>query len=1748
MQVLWLMLGIHIDELCNKINGYFPDLSSFFTSRNLTLAPTKSPATLFTTWRSQISTTLNIHDNGITLQTVLHPKILVMTFDQDLNFGKHAAAIVPKIQSRNKIFKYFAGSTWGKDKERLFTTYKAIGQPIACYASQIWSPSLKTALWKKVQACQNTALRTATGCLLMSPEQHLHNEAKRPHQPTPPRGLRSHLHAVFLNFSDDSNARTYFENRRTHFNSMHEINEERVSGCEPAQQDRARQPQQQDRFPPSPRQYAPEEFDLCEDEQFQHPRMFGNLSYKTDAAALEAMRAQNARPRYQQQPRFNISDLPSQQLEDFSDPQFSGEECNVCSQQQQQQQQQHQIPNISDISAPDFCDVSDAAPWPERTPQRRSQSPRRQQQQMQQESYPDECLDDESAPMYESPIGTPTPQFHYSPIQLMNTPDICVPTPQTPTPPPYFSPIRFQPSPVRYPSEHLEDVSVPSYPASPCDVPTPPSPARVQTPQNLPSDMLRDVSMPSFRSPPTPSISFPSEMLDELTMPSFENASCGSPLDRRFLLDSRLADESPPSFTSSGPSAPSRRLSTPCRPPSPSPARVSSSAQRVFPTPRLASSAQQSYEPTPQRRRPQRRFNLAELMSQRSPNCTPSRAPSPCTPTPPAPQVSMYSPMPVGGHPMPIDLPSERLTDISEPAYFSGPPRTSPPCIPQNLPSECLGDISEPSFQMTPPARTPSLPHDLTSKQLCDMTPPLYQSPASEHLASMSMPSFEDTSCGSPLDRRFLLDRRLMDESPPTFASSLASSPRGSSPCRTPSQCPNARQSSPYPQSQCVRSRSAPLQRTLPAPCFSPSPRGQRIQTPSPVYPPAPRFSLCSPSPIGPPTRRAMQAELPDECLMNVSEPAYFNSPPRPSPTRRSFSSMTNECLADISAPSYEMTPPPRTPSLPHDLPSDMICDMSQPMYQSPASEHLSGESMPSFADTSCGSPLDRRFLLDPCLADESMPSMVSSRSPSPTPRSPYVSNGGEEPSFDQTYCEILARFNSLKCKINSPQATSSPGQSSPGEGSDQAGECIRETVVERTENENGQLESTTQHIVVTVDPCGSIRTHTKEVKTQFPQPTPQRLLPPSADSGVLTQTPRPGAHIENLRNSVRRRLSFNLSDMPNENLADMSLPCDDELPSMDTENMLQNLSSIPQEQLMNISAPSYRTPPTPSISYPSERLDAMSMPSFENASCGSPLDRRFLLDSRLADESPPTFASSYGASPPRSQGIPQQQSPYWQTPYAQLRMLSSTPSRYAQDSYKTIGSTRQDDPSAPSPRRFAHPESPYPPAPQFSLHSPTPVGSPPRRPLATNLPNEQLTDISEPAYFSSPPRASLQRRPMPSNLPSERLDDISQPSYERTPPPLTPRIPSSLPSEMLGNISAPSYRSPASEHISSISMPSFADVSYESPLDRRFLLDPRLADESMPTLPGTPSTPYTTDSPRPGSARRRLSYSQPDSRRGSDNRQRDSPFRSSSEGRGNSGQIGPATVEQTHTTIQQSGTYEQEHKVRPAESASVTDQGERSRQQGPLFDAAKEQLKMATSIHSITRVYPEGAKDGASVGQRRRRSMSLPSENLEDFSLPSGPPSMGMSTTGRSRQYRTQSPNQNIEDISMPSGPPSMYATRGTSSPRNSRQRSVQNVDDISPISFASTIPSIDSTSRRGSSGEKYRSTSSRGLSGLANYAPFLEQIRSRTNSLLNACHPCDPCSPCCPTVQNVESTSDHCDPCAGFNNSNRTRKHGSC
>ena len=76
------------------------------------------------------------------------------------------------------IMKALTTTHWGKSKETLNITYKAITRPILEYARTIWSSIISNTNMNKLQTIQNSALRTITGCTLDTNTHHLHTETK----------------------------------------------------------------------------------------------------------------------------------------------------------------------------------------------------------------------------------------------------------------------------------------------------------------------------------------------------------------------------------------------------------------------------------------------------------------------------------------------------------------------------------------------------------------------------------------------------------------------------------------------------------------------------------------------------------------------------------------------------------------------------------------------------------------------------------------------------------------------------------------------------------------------------------------------------------------------------------------------------------------------------------------------------------------------------------------------------------------------------------------------------------------------------------------------------------------------------------------------------------------------------------------------------------------------------------------------------------------------------------------------------------------------------------------------------------------------------------------------------------------------------------------------------------------------------------------------------------------------------------
>ena len=56
------------------------------------------------------------------------------------------------------------------------TSYKLLVSSILHYAAPVWFPNASRSAVESLQAIQNSALRTATGALKMSPSDHLHSE------------------------------------------------------------------------------------------------------------------------------------------------------------------------------------------------------------------------------------------------------------------------------------------------------------------------------------------------------------------------------------------------------------------------------------------------------------------------------------------------------------------------------------------------------------------------------------------------------------------------------------------------------------------------------------------------------------------------------------------------------------------------------------------------------------------------------------------------------------------------------------------------------------------------------------------------------------------------------------------------------------------------------------------------------------------------------------------------------------------------------------------------------------------------------------------------------------------------------------------------------------------------------------------------------------------------------------------------------------------------------------------------------------------------------------------------------------------------------------------------------------------------------------------------------------------------------------------------------------------------------------
>ena len=139
------------------IQPYLHKVFAWTKQNNLLLNPDKTTCTLFTPDPAEYTSNLDLTINNKALPMATHPKVLGLTLDPKLTYSTHIHNISVQAHKPLQIIKALTATGWGKQKETLMATYKAVMRQALEYASSIWSPIASSTSINKLQVMQNAA-------------------------------------------------------------------------------------------------------------------------------------------------------------------------------------------------------------------------------------------------------------------------------------------------------------------------------------------------------------------------------------------------------------------------------------------------------------------------------------------------------------------------------------------------------------------------------------------------------------------------------------------------------------------------------------------------------------------------------------------------------------------------------------------------------------------------------------------------------------------------------------------------------------------------------------------------------------------------------------------------------------------------------------------------------------------------------------------------------------------------------------------------------------------------------------------------------------------------------------------------------------------------------------------------------------------------------------------------------------------------------------------------------------------------------------------------------------------------------------------------------------------------------------------------------------------------------------------------------------------------------------------------------
>ncbi|XP_043867053.1 mucin-5AC isoform X2 [Drosophila mojavensis] len=951
-----------------------------------------------------------------------------------------------------------------------------------------------------------------------------------------------------------------------------------------------------------PRKYDPREFGLTGNEEWRNPRMFRNMTYQTDAEAMNAMRmAQPRRPMYRPTETSIVNNLTDECLADVSAPQFEmsmpSPMSGSCGEY------------LDNVTPPQLCTTADSSNNNILTTTVRTITTQRDQSGKVTSRVEETSTvsNDQGANLDNTPVCCPgqgpTAGRH---LQFCNMPDQSEDLANISMPPFYDNSHPAMSTRIAQRSMDqsacLENISAPSFADSNlADVSMPSGICgangdSIRQPTQYTNECLNSVSMPSCMGSSGASRRQVTQMsqdrLEDISMPSFGNVSRVPNRQSGYMTSECLNDVSAPSFGSS-------------------PAR-----SRVYRSQPRSMLAQSNLNSTVLDDISMPSFEGSSCATARSMQQRSMKSQNICDTS--APSYVSYGQGPNSG---------ECLENISMPMYgYSGRSQMTNECLEEvTMPSfECttnnqfIEDISMPTFggvSYASQGRTPTRQqYSMPAQSTCCSMEPCFQNDQQEYLDQVTMPSFGNSTRG-PMPSECLTDISM-----PSFGG-VSGASRG----RTPSR----QQRSMAAQNMC----------NISGPIYESSRVGQMTNECL--------DDVTQPS-YGNSGREVSYSQFLEEMSMPSFGGVSGASRPR-TPTRQQQQSMTSQNICDISAPSFagsgrgtisneysgkevcyspcleeESMPSfggvsgvsrPRTPTRQQQqsMASQNICDVSAPSFassgrqqQSMPSQNICDVSAPSFAS----SGRQQQSMPSQNICDVSAPSFASSGRQQQSMPSQNICDVSA-PSFASSGCQQQSMPSQNICDVSAPSFASSGRQ---------------------------QQSMPSQNICDVSAP--SFASSGCQQQSMPSQNICDVSAPSFASSGCQQQS-MPSQNICDVSAPSFASSGCQQQSMPSQNICDVSAP------SFASSGRQQQ--STPSQNICDVSAPSFASSGCQQQSMPSQNICDVSAPSFASSGRGTMnsecCGQEVSYSQFLEDMSMPSFGGVSGASRPRTPTRQQQQS-----------------------------------------------------------------------------------------------------------------------------------------------------------------------------------------------------------------------------------------------------------------------------------------------------------------------------------------------------------------------------------------------------------------------------------------------------------------------------------------------------------------------